>query len=306
MDLRNLGKRLLFVLWAVPAGWWVINADFSVLPPGFARDVLHAPNLVVFPGQIASLVLILLAAREYIRMLSIRFPRNGFWLIYAWLLYQFITYYLPGNRLNLRFDKDIYFLLLLVGAEAILWGKSSQRWKRASLLFSATVFLAVAGFSMFALYEAPFQTVFPRKFSQSMLSQMGIVTVCASIFLCDSAAYLLGSSIGRHHFSSISPHKTVEGSVAGLAASLAIAIAGWYFFAGERLPLAWGVGMGLLIGTFAQAGDALVSLMKRYFQVKDSSDIIPGHGGVLDRFDSLFFTMPVLSVYFGLVEWIYR
>jgi phosphatidate cytidylyltransferase len=135
-----------------------------------------------------------------------------------------------------------------------------------------------------------------------MVSQMGLVTVFLAVFLCDSAAYFVGSWIGKHHFSSISPRKTIEGSVGGLCAAIIISTVGWYLFADPLYPRSLGIVMGVLIGVFAQAGDLLVSLMKRYFKVKDASDIIPGHGGILDRFDSVFFTAPILSVFFALVE----
>jgi len=72
---------------------------------------------------------------------------------------------------------------------------------------------------------------------------------------------------------------------------------GWIILADPKYSPVLGVIFGLLIGIFSQIGDLLESLMKRYFKVKDSSDLIPGHGGILDRFDSLFFTGPIIYLF---------
>ena len=107
---------------------------------------------------------------------------------------------------------------------------------------------------------------------------------------------------GKTHFSSISPKKTVEGSIGGLVASILVSTIGWYFLGNPQYSPWLGLVMGIIIGIFAQIGDLLVSLIKRYFRVKDASDLIPGHGGILDRFDSVFFTVPVLSLFSYLVS----
>jgi len=228
-------------------------------------------------------------------MLSIIFPENGFWLSYLGLLSQF-GFYL--SRDTIPFNLSIYILLMVVAFETFLWGRKSmqRRWMRASLFFSGLAFLFIAGISLLSFYQEPFQTLFRRISDHSMLSQMGIVTVLTSIFMCDSGAYIVGSIWGKTHFSTISPKKTVEGSIGGLAAATIVFCIGWYFLRAQNLPFWLGIILGLLIGVFAQLGDLLVSLMKRYFRVKDASDIIPGHGGILDRFDSVFFTAPVISL----------
>jgi phosphatidate cytidylyltransferase len=189
-------------------------------------------------------------------------------------------------------------LMILIAAEAFIWGKRNQRkrWVRASLLFSGNAFLYIAAVSMLYLYRPEFHSLF-IPFDSPLYAHLGVIIVVASVFFCDTFAYFIGSLWGKHHFSSISPNKTIEGSIAGLIAATVVSSVGWWFLAAPEFHPLLGVVMGLLIGIFAQVGDLLVSLIKRYFKVKDASNILPGHGGILDRFDSVFFTMPVISLF---------
>jgi phosphatidate cytidylyltransferase len=125
----------------------------------------------------------------------------------------------------------------------------------------------------------------------------GLVWALFTIFAvvaCDSAALLVGSRIGRHPFFRwISPRKTVEGAIAGVAGAIAVMVIGVTFVLGQSLL--HGIALGLLVGVIAQAGDLVESQMKRVAEVKDSSNLIPGHGGALDRLDSILF--PPILVY---------
>lgn len=109
----------------------------------------------------------------------------------------------------------------------------------------------------------------------------------------DSVAYYAGKHLGHHHiFPAVSPNKTWEGSAAGLAASIAIAaIASATFYA--QIGLERAVMMGLAIGLAGQLGDFFESMLKRSAGIKDSSHLLPGHGGLLDRLDALTFAAPV-------------
>jgi phosphatidate cytidylyltransferase len=111
----------------------------------------------------------------------------------------------------------------------------------------------------------------------------------------DAAALLVGSQLGRHpFFPTISPHKTVEGAVAGVIASVLAMLVGVSLVLGHS-PI-HAIALGVLVGLSAQMGDLVESQMNRIAEVKDSSHLIPGHGGVLDRLDSILF--PPILVYF--------
>src|SRR3984893_15912762 len=114
----------------------------------------------------------------------------------------------------------------------------------------------------------------------------------------DAAALLVGSRIGRHpFFPTISPRKTVEGAIAGVLGSIVVMLVGVSAILG--LPPLHAIALGILVGASAQVGDLVESQMKRIAEFKDSSHLIPGHGGVLDRLDSILF--PPILVYFYLV-----
>lgn len=116
----------------------------------------------------------------------------------------------------------------------------------------------------------------------------------------DTFAYVVGSLTGKHHFSELSPKKTVEGCVGGIAG--AALLAGIYsFFIPEEaagmfhinIQLAF-VGIGIVGSIVSQIGDLAASAVKRNFGMKDYGDLIPGHGGVLDRIDSILFAAPLV------------
>ena len=126
----------------------------------------------------------------------------------------------------------------------------------------------------------------------------GMVWTLFTIFAVianDAAALLVGSRFGRHpFFATISPHKTVEGALAGVLASVITMLIGVSVILG--ISPVHGIVIGVLIGLSALVGDLVESQMKRLAEVKDSSHLIPGHGGVLDRLDSILF--PPILVFF--------
>ena len=125
-----------------------------------------------------------------------------------------------------------------------------------------------------------------------------LLLLLAIVMGADTAAFFVGSAVGRHKLApAISPGKTIEGLVGGLAGGvLGAVIVRWAGL--HSLPLAHAVGLGLGVAALGTAGDLAESLLKRWAGVKDSGALFPGHGGMLDRLDSLLFAGPVLYYYF--------
>jgi phosphatidate cytidylyltransferase len=121
------------------------------------------------------------------------------------------------------------------------------------------------------------------------------------VWLGDTGAYYVGKSLGKHKLSPrISPKKTVEGLAGGIAASVITAmIIHFTFF--RTFPLLHAIIAGVILSVAGVIGDLAESMWKRSAAVKDSGTLIPGHGGFLDRFDSVFFTAPILYCYWTLI-----
>ena len=123
-----------------------------------------------------------------------------------------------------------------------------------------------------------------------------IVMILVTIWICDTFAYTFGNLFGKHKlYEKVSPNKTMEGGVAGfIGATLTIILVRIL----NILPLDWSstIILGATVGIFGQMGDLVESWFKRDVGVKDSSALLPGHGGMLDRFDSLIFLSPAIFI----------
>ena len=166
--------------------------------------------------------------------------------------------------------------------------------------------LETVALSMLAIvYPALFVTFLVRisGFRYSMDFDPGhyvLLYVILVIWTFDTVSYFAGRLFGRRpFFPSVSPKKTIEGFIGGIVGVLLLAvIAGFYTDSSYRIHV---IVLSLFVALAGQAGDLSESLIKRDCGIKDSSNIIPGHGGILDRFDSLFFAAPVVYFYILIV-----
>lgn len=187
-----------------------------------------------------------------------------------------------------RFDMIVWLLLvnLIVSGMASLWLFKSD--PTAPVILSKQV-LGIVYIPLFLSFLVFIRNIIDGEF--------WVFSLIVIVFLGDSGAYFAGSGFGKHKLSpAISPGKTIEGSVAGLVTSIiAGAIVKLLFFP----DLSWGAGIlfFLVIGIFAQVGDLFESEFKRHANIKDSGEVLPGHGGFLDRVDALMFSAPVAYVF---------
>ena len=213
------------------------------------------------------------------------------------------------------------FLILLLLAVPLMLAVELFRNRGSALFNVATTLLGIgyvslffgslvglrelfvpADFPVYLHFQVPGPSV-PEEVTATIYRWGGltVISIFASIWCCDSAAYFAGRALGRHKlFPRVSPHKTWEGAIAGVVFAVAA------FLAARALVLPYlsagsAAVCGLIVGIFGQIGDLAESLMKRDAGVKDSSSIIPGHGGVLDRFDSLMFVSPLIYFYLDFV-----
>jgi phosphatidate cytidylyltransferase len=125
----------------------------------------------------------------------------------------------------------------------------------------------------------------------------------AAAWLTDTCAYFTGVALGKHKFSEISPKKSIEGCIGGAIGCMLFFGAYAYYLNTINIEMNWvlmGV-LGLGISVIAQLGDFAASSIKRYCEVKDFGNIMPGHGGALDRFDSVIMIAPFIYLIFQFI-----
>jgi phosphatidate cytidylyltransferase len=125
-----------------------------------------------------------------------------------------------------------------------------------------------------------------------------IVYIFALIWICDSSAYFIGYNFGRHPlYRRISPNKTWEGALGGFFATV-VSATGLKFILAPFVSIIDSLMLGIIVGITGQLSDLIESMYKRDIGVKDTSQLLPGHGGILDRFDSSMLIAPVIYLYF--------
>jgi phosphatidate cytidylyltransferase len=313
-----------------------LSDRFASLPKRVGVAIVAVPTilLLAYMGGFCFFLLVALISSlslyEFYRMAELKgvFPQKSVGLIFGFLLNLAFIY----DRLSLeilRFFESyginpamfslhqflLFVLLLFLLSVAVV---ELFRRKGSPIQNAGTTVLGVSFLSLFFGTLIQIRELFPFGFpvakffpqaiaDQAELAQIDrwggftIIAIFAAIWICDTAAYFGGMTLGRHKlFERVSPNKTWEGAIFGFVFSIVTMLAAKYLLLGY-MGVGHAIVMGMIIGCFGQIGDLVESRFKRDAGVKDSSSIIPGHGGVYDRFDSLVFVSPILYLYIDFV-----
>lgn len=184
------------------------------------------------------------------------------------------------NNISTLFNQfTYYFLGLFIGSLLMFFF-----FKKSSKTFYLFTALGYITLSFALLVHLRFQSILLP------------IIILLFIWMNDSLAYLTGSFLGKRKFApSISPNKTIEGTLGGILFTIAFAFLWGYYT--NWFPLWQWIVLGLISSLIGTIGDLAESKLKRMAQVKDSGKLMPGHGGALDRFDSLIFVSPIVFIF---------
>ena len=268
MAISNTATRVLVSIVAIPA-------------------IIAVTYFGKVPFLVFVLAISLIAFYEFVLMLRNKNSHVNFLLGFIAVAFLILNQYHP--MMNAYLFLIIWFVALLIFE--LFRNKDSALNNLGATLLSV-LFLGLFGSSLLGIRE--FYSIDDEFY---LSGGYLIISIMATIWICDSAAFFGGTALGKHKlFPRVSPNKSWEGAIFGFIFAILTMILA-KFIVLDFLEWQDVIVIGLIVGIVGQIGDLVESLIKRDAGVKDSSALIPGHGGIFDRFDSLLFSSPVIYFY---------
>jgi phosphatidate cytidylyltransferase len=243
--------------------------------------ILYSSNSFI----LAFFLFMLIAVFEMSKMLGLK--KKGVYIT-ASLLFAMYSKVFPTFYMTLLEAATVLSLLFLFLQELF-----SKKQNAIQVLGHAFLVLVYACIPFLFIVQSPFLT---GNYDSSLI--FGLLLL---IWSNDSFAYLTGITIGKNKlYERISPKKTIEGFIGGTISTLGVAYLITIYF--PVLSIIEWIGMAIIVSIFGVLGDLIASLFKRITGVKDTGNIIPGHGGIIDRLDSIIFVAPIVFIYLKIIN----
>lgn len=240
-------------------------------------------------------IVAIIAMNEYIKCCSSKDAKIIKWVSYLSTLIIAVAHLIQIELLYKVLVVSIPFLLMILFLHVIV---TDQKITYTDVAYTLLGILYVTGSILFVSLTYGIES------NNTPIGKVYIWYVMLAAWGTDIFAYLTGLLIGKHRFSSVSPKKTIEGCIGGTLAAVICCLIYTYcintFLDFEINMLMIGI-VSIVLSIAGQIGDFSASVIKRNFEVKDYSNLFPGHGGMLDRIDSMMFIAPVAFAVFGLL-----
>lgn len=209
--------------------------------------------------------------------------------IIAYLLVLFFTY-TTSNVIDFQYSLDYRIMSVIIFAFLfpLVFINNSEKYSinDALYLISSVLFIGLS-FNLL---------IVTRNYDLNYIIYLFLITT-----ITDTFALFTGMLVGQHKLSSISPKKTIEGLIGGTLMGTFVAVAFYHTVINPSMSLVFIIFVTVLLSLIGQIGDLVFSSIKRYYGKKDFSDLIPGHGGILDRFDSMIFVVLAFIILIGVI-----
>lgn len=233
-------------------------------------------------------ILLVFGVYEFAKMTSVNF--------YAGIVIAGFAYYSFHNQsYNVLINNSITIFTILISIRLLyfLFQKKDTKFD----IF--TQYLLLIGYIIFPFILTNYVPIGINGYNSDIL-----ISIFILIWTNDTFAYLVGKNFGKNKlFPSVSPKKTIEGFIGGLVFSVIIGILLAKYFIGVKLIYFWII-IAIIVSIFSTLGDLIESKLKRVAGVKDSGTIMPGHGGILDRLDSIIFVIPFINLFYLILRYV--
>ena len=249
--------------------------------------------LLITGGKPFTVLLSLLAILGLYELLHMRETKKKFPFLMKVFAYILVLFFSLNNFTSIDFKYNIDYrvmsFIIFVFLFPMVFINNSKKYNINDALFliGSTLFIGLS-FNLL---------IITRNYDILYIVYLLIITI-----LTDTFALFTGRLIGKHKMAPIiSPNKTYEGFIGGMIAGVVTAVVFYHVAINPSLPLAILVLITIALSVVGQLGDLVFSAIKRYYGEKDFSDLIPGHGGILDRFDSLIFVVLASILFLGII-----